>query len=61
MLFITYEDIELIYGTVDNFIDWLVNCSQGCSYLIDDKGIWYYYDHDTCKGRNNEGYIDFRL
>lgn len=57
MLFISYKEIDIRYGSVDNFLDWLLNCSAGCSFHCDRDGIWYRYDYDTFEyAVSNEGY-----
>ena len=56
MLFISYRDIDIRYGSIDNFLNWLTGCSAGCSFRCDRDGVWYRYDYDTYKyATSNEG------
>lgn len=41
MMFISYKDIDRVYGSVDGFLNWLMNCSSCCGFRCNNVGIWY--------------------
>ena len=70
MTFISYEDIEKIYGDVETFLQKLINKSSGCTWhhgiygTSGVPGIWFSYDYNTTIGCDNAGEIvveDLRL
>lgn len=63
MSFISYEDIEKIYGDVETFIHSLINRSRGSTWCHGTygtsgvPGIWFSYDTDTALTCNNTGRV----